>query len=497
MRISGNRHVPGHGVSLRRTGYRVFLFLLLAGAFGSALNASPPPQKPNILFILCDDLGWGDLGCYGQKMIKTPCIDRMAQEGLRFTDHYAGSTVCAPSRCVLMTGLHTGHAYVRGNRETRPMGQVPLPEGTLTVAALLKKAGYRTALIGKWGLGGPGSSGIPRRQGFDYFFGYLCQRHAHNYYPEFLFRNEERIPIPGNKVAEKWRKRGDGAGVAIKRTTYSHDLFVKEALAYLERNRRGPFFLYLALTIPHANNEAGRNGMEVPRLEPYAAATNWPAPQKAHASMITRMDRDIGKILAKLKELGIDKKTVVFFSSDNGPHAEGGASPYFFKSAGPFRGYKRDLYEGGIRVPLIVWWPGTVPKGKVSDLPSAFWDFLPTCCELAGIPVPPGTDGVSLVPTLTGHPERQKRHHYLYWEFPARMTQAVRFRNWKAVRFIRAGKVELYDLAKDPGEKHDVAASHPEILARLKLIMATAHSPSSLFPLFPHERHKVHSGRKR
>ena len=341
-------------VSLRAFLYALSCFrkFLFAGLFFSSL-AFAQPKKPNIIFILCDDLGYGDLGCYGQKMIKTPCIDKMASEGLKFTQHYAGSTVCAPSRCVLMTGLHTGHAYIRANRETKPMGQTPLPADTVTVASLLKRAGYKTALIGKWGLGGPGSTGEPRRQGFDYFFGYLCQRHAHNYYPEFLFRNEKRVPLPGNVVGEKWRKRGDGAGVAVKRTTYSHDLFIREALSFIEKNRNGPFFLYLALTIPHANNEAGRNGMEVPELEPYTKGTDWPSPQKAHASMITRMDRDVGKILKRLRELGIHKKTVVFFSSDNGPHAEGGANPKFFRSAGPLRGFKRDLYEGGIRVPFI------------------------------------------------------------------------------------------------------------------------------------------------
>jgi len=441
-------------------------------------------KRPNIIFILADDLGYGDLGCYGQNKIKTPNIDKMAAEGMRFTDHYAGSTVCAPSRCSLMTGLHTGHCYIRGNKEVKPMGQWPLPPETVTVAKLMKKAGYTTALIGKWGLGGPGSTGIPNKQGFGYFYGYLCQRHAHNYYPELLFRNEERVPLKGNKIANP---RPDGAGMAIERAQYSHDLCTKEALVFLEQNRDRPFFLYLAFTIPHANNEAGNKGMEVPSLGQYADK-DWPEPQKGHAAMITRMDRDIGRLFEKLKELGIDDDTLVIFTSDNGPHREGGNNPDFNDSNGPLRGIKRDLYEGGIRVPMIARWPGKVRAGSVSNHVSAFWDFLPSCCELADIKNPKGLDGISMVPTLWGQKQKQNKHEFLYWEFHAQgKKQAVRMGNWKGVRLNVEknpdGPIELYNLKEDIDEKHNVADQHPEIVAKIANYMKTAQTPSEYWPM--------------
>jgi arylsulfatase A-like enzyme len=399
------------------------------------LGSEQAVSKPNVIFVLADDLGYGDLGCYGQKQIRTPNIDRMAAEGLRFTDHYAGSTVCAPSRCSLMTGLHTGHTYVRGNREIKPMGQLPLPADTPTVPKMLKQAGYTTALIGKWGLGGPDSTGTPNRQGFDYFFGYLCQRHAHNYYPEFLFRNDERVPLD-NEVAGD---RPDGAGVATKKIQYSYDLMAEEALKFVEANKDGPFFLYLAITIPHANNEAGKQGMEVPDYGVYAGK-DWPDAQKGHAAMITRLDRDMGRLMQKLKDLDIDENTIVFFTSDNGPHREGGADPDFFDSNGPLRGIKRDLYEGGIRVPLIARWRGRIDAGRTTDHVSAFWDFMPTFAVLSGQKPPADTDGLCMVPTLLGRTEKQKKHKFLYWEFHERGSkQAVRMGRWKAVRFGAAG----------------------------------------------------------
>ncbi|MBA7644669.1 MAG: sulfatase-like hydrolase/transferase [Calditrichaeota bacterium] len=438
-------------------------------------GSNKAPRKPNIIYILTDDLGYGDLGCYGQKRIRTPNLDRMAAEGIRFTDHYAGSTVCAPSRCALMTGLHMGHALVRGNREARPMGQYPLPADTTTVAKLLKQAGYATALIGKWGLGGPDSTGIPNRQGFDYFFGYLCQRHAHNYYPEFLFRNEERVPLSGNRVAEP---RLDGAGFAVERAQYSHDLLAREALAFVERSRDNPFFLYLALTIPHANNEGGPKGMEVPSTEPYANE-DWPEPQKGHAAMITRMDRDIGRLLAKIRELGLDEETLVIFTSDNGPHREGGTDPEFNDSNGPLRGIKRDLYEGGIRVPLIARWPGRIRPGDESDHVSAFWDFLPTVCEIAGVKPYEGTDGLSYLPALFGG--EQKEHEFLYWEFKS--IQAVRMGDWKGIRFGTKSKLELYDLKNDMGENNDIAGKHPDIVARIEACLKTARTDSEFWPV--------------
>jgi uncharacterized sulfatase len=460
-----------------------FSFLLASCAFLSASTGCSPSEhvtaRPNIIFILADDLGYGDLGSYGQQVIRTPHLDRLAADGVRFTDFYAGSTVCAPSRSVLMTGVHTGRNEIRGNREYQPMGQHPLSDTTVTVAEVLQDVGYTTALIGKWGLGYPGSSGIPTNQGFDYFYGYLGQRHAHNYYPEFLFRNEERVPIEGNRVAEP---RPDGAGVAIERAHYSHDLFAEEALSFIKEHEQGPFFLYLALTIPHTNNEAGREGMEVPDYGPYESET-WPDPQKGLAAMITRMDTDVGRIIALLDDLGIAERTVVFFASDNGPHAEGGNDPGFFNSMGPLRGIKRDLYEGGIRVPMIVRWAGRTPPGTVSSHIGYFGDLMATAAELAEATPPDGIHSVSLVPTILGNPAGQQEHQYLYWEFyPRGSKQAVRMGDWKAVRQpMFTGDVELYDMSNDIGEHDDVAAQHPEILARVRAVMDEAHRPSPLF----------------
>ncbi len=446
---------------------RHFLGMMAGGVAAATTRAlaQATDERPNIIFILADDLGYGDLGCYGQKRIKTPHLDRMAAEGIRFTQAYAGSTVCAPSRCALMTGMHMGHAWVRGNK------RVPLRPQDITVAELLKKAGYTTGIVGKWGLGEPHTTGIPNRKGFDYWFGYLNQRHAHNYWPDYLWRNEEKVHLPN--VVQR--------NVATKRVAYSHDLFTKEALAFVERNKSKPFFLYLAYTIPHANNEAGRRGMEVPSDEPYSEKP-WPQQEKNFAAMITRMDRDIGRLFDLLKKLGLDSKTIVFFSSDNGPHREGGHNPNFFDSNGPLRGIKRDLYEGGIRVPTIVRWPGKIQPGVVSDQPWAFWDFLPTACELAGIEPPKGIDGISIVPTLLGGKQRQ--HDYFYWEFhEGGFHQAVRMGNWKAVRHGSRGKIELYNLANDLGEQHNIADRHPDIVARIARIMEEARTDNPHFPV--------------
>ena len=419
--------------------------------------------KPSLVFILADDLGYGDLGSYGQRVIRTPNLDRMAAEGVRFTDAYAGSTVCAPSRCALMTGLHTGHCRIRGN------ALVPLQPEDVTVAELLKGAGYTTGIVGKWGLGEPDSTGTPNRQGFDYWFGYLNQNHAHDYYPEYLYRNEERVEIPENQ-------RG-------ARGEYSHDLFAREALEFVHRHADEPFFLYLAYTIPHANNERGRetgDGMEVPNDEPYADR-RWPQPEKGYAAMVTRMDRDVGSLLSLLGELGLDGDTLVFFTSDNGPHKEGGADPAFFHSSGPLRGYKRDLYEGGIRVPMLARWPGMIRPG-VSDFPWAFWDFLPTACQFAGVRPPAGLDGVSILPTLFGRPQRA--HECLYWEFHERgFEQAVRLGRWKAVRHGTRKPLELYDLPTDLGEATNVAAAHPDVVATIEEYLETARTASEAFPV--------------
>jgi len=337
-------------------------FVGLAPAF---LLSAQPPRKPNILFILADDLGYGNLGCYGGTQIETPHLDRIAAEGMRFTDAYAGSTVCAPSRCTLMTGYHTGHARTRGNKYP----DLPLRPQDLTVTEILKQAGYRTGLIGKWSLGQLGSTGYPTRKGFDEWFGFFSQTHAHNYYPEHLLENETAFLLRGNMGAQ--------------RKEYAHDLFTERALAFLDKAGTQPFFLKLAYTIPHADNELGRDtgdGMPVPSTEPYTAR-NWPAPDKKFAAMITRMDADIGRIVSKLKESGKERDTLILFSCDNGPHREGGHSPEFFDDNGPLRGIKRDLYEGGIRVPLLARWPGTIQPRQVSGHICAFWDFLPTACE--------------------------------------------------------------------------------------------------------------------
>ncbi|UCE46883.1 MAG: arylsulfatase [Phycisphaerales bacterium] len=466
---------------------------LLPSCAGVGQMSGARENRPNIIFILADDLGYGDLGCYGQQEIATPNIDRIAAEGMRFTDHYAGSTVCAPSRCALMVGQHTGHCLVRGN------ARVPLRPSDFTVAELLKEAGYATGIIGKWGLGEADSTGIPNKQGFDYWFGYLNQRHAHNYYPEYLWRNEEKVELANQVNHVIGGQDRTPGGVATKRVDYSHDLFAEEALNFVEKHKDKPFFLYLAYTIPHANNEArfvNQHGMEVPDYGIYADK-DWPEPQKGHAAMITRMDRDIGKLMARLKALGLDEDTLVMFSSDNGPHKEGQADPAFFKSWGSLRGYKRALYEGGIRVPMIARWPGRIKAGSVSSHVSAFWDFLPTCAELIGVKAPPAAsflrsktagDGISMVPTLLGRPARQKKHEFLYWEFHEQgKKQAVRVGDWKGVRLNVAkdpeGPIELYNLKNDIGEEHNVASQHPQIVAKIEKYMKSARTPSEHWPL--------------
>jgi arylsulfatase A-like enzyme len=379
-----------------------------------------------------------------------------------------------------MTGLHTGHTHVRGNMKTPPMGQLPLPEDAFTLPEMLKEAGYTTALIGKWGLGGPGSTGEPRKQGFDYFFGYLDQSQAHNYYPEFLFRNETRVPLDGNVLPEP--KREDGAGVAIQKSQYSHDLFMEEAMSFIDQNKDHPFFLYLALTIPHANNEARDKGMEVPSLGQYENK-DWPEQEKGKAAMISRMDEGIGQILQKLRADGIEKNTIVFFTSDNGPHKEGGADPSFFASSGPLRGIKRDLYEGGVRVPLLVRWPDKIKAGSESSHVSAFWDYLATFADLTGQKIP-NTDGISFLPELRGDPANQGNHEFLYWEFHERGSkQAVRFGNWKAIRDLNQGRTELYNLKEDLGESRDVSKEHPDVLKKAEDIMDSARTPSEFWPL--------------
>ena len=437
-------------------------------------------RRPNVIYILADDLGYGDLGCYGQTRIDTPNLDRMAAEGMRFTQHYAGSTVCAPSRCSLMTGRHTGHCTVRGNVD------ILMKPGEATIAKTLKQAGYATACIGKWGIGHPPGPEDPHRHGFDHFFGYLSMWHAHNYYPDFLWRNGEKVPL--RNVVRHPRKhykenQESLVGLATEKRDYSSDLFTRDALQYVG-SQDGPFFLFLTYTIPHANNEAasfGEHGMEVPEYGIYQNR-DWPEPEKGKAAMITRMDRDIGRLFAKLRERGLDENTLVMFTSDNGPHKEGGIHPDFFDSNGPIKGIKRDLYEGGIRVPMIARWPGHVRAGGESDHISAFWDVLPTLAELAEVDAPKGIDGISMLPTLLGKPQRE--HEYLYWEFhEGSSKQAIRMGRWKAVRVRPSKAIELYDLSRDLGEEHDIADEHPEVVATIRKILSNVRTDEAVWPL--------------
>ena len=415
-------------------------------------RASGADAKPNVIFILSDDLGYGDVGCFGQKLIKTPNIDKLAAEGMRFTDAYAGCTVCAPSRCTLMTGLHTGHTSIRGNREIPPEGQEPMPADTFTVAKLMKQAGYTTGIIGKWGLGYPGSTSTPDKMGFDYFFGYNCQAKAHEYYPEYLWRNDQKVMLNGS--------------------AYSHDLMANDSLDFVRRNKDKPFFLYLAFTIPHQK-------IQVPDLGPYENES-WPANLKKLASMITRMDKDIGRLMALLKELNIDDNTLVFFASDNGA----AYSDKVFNHSGPLRGFKRDEYEGGLRSPSIARWPGKIKSGVVSQQVWAFWDFLPTMAEFTGQKLPGKTDGISIMPALMEG--KVIEHPPLYFEFHERgFDQGARIGDWKAVRPALGQPLELYDLKTDLGEQHNVAAEHPDVVKEFEDYLAGARVDSPRWPITP------------
>lgn len=453
-----------------------------AAFFGTDTNLPPAARKPNIILIVADDLGYGDLGCYGQAKIKTPNLDQVAAEGVRFTSFYAGSTVCAPSRCALMTGLHTGHARIRGN------AKMPLREEDVTVAEVLKEAGYRTGLIGKWGLGNEGTSGVPQKKGFDEFVGYLDQTHAHDYYTDRLWRYDSRTGFDG---AMTFPENQSG-----RKDLYTHDLFTTAALNFVRVNRPDPvnryrpFFLFLSYTIPHANNEETRrsgNGMQVPSDAPYSQEP-WPQPEKNKAAMITRLDSDVGQLLAELKKQKIDDNTVIFFTSDNGPHKEGGGDPKFFKSSGPFRGMKRDLYEGGIRVPMVVRWPDQIRPGRTSDQAWAMWDFLPTTAAMAGVKPPPNLDGISMLPALLGKAQTNQ-HDLLYWEFHERgFQQAARSGDWKIVAPEPGKPMELYNLKSDPGETNNVAEANPLLVAQLAEKLKQARSDSEQWPVKPPQK---------
>lgn len=461
--------------------------LALLTALGAA-GGQPASRPPNLLFFLADDLGSAELGCYGQRKIRTPNIDRLAAEGMRWTRFYSGSPVCAPCRCTLMTGKHTGHATIRDNRELQPEGQAPLSVSDVTIAEVLKEKGYATAAIGKWGLGPPGSDGDPNRQGFDLFFGYNCQRHAHNYYPSYLRRNGEVVNLEGNSN-----------GLTGKQ--YAPDLMEAEALRFLREHKGRPFFLYYPTTVPHLALQVPDDSLAeyLGRWDdpPYDGKSGYlpnAHPRATYAAMVTRMDRSVGRILALLKELGLEENTLVLFASDNGPTYDrlGGSDSEFFQSAGILRGLKGSVYEGGIRVPLIARWPGRIRPGTTSDVPVAMWDLFPTLCAAAGARAPSGLDGVSLLPNLLGQGGPPARD-YLYWEFAScggqqavQLTGDGKGPEWKGIRQnLTRGRtgIELYDLAVDPAEQNDVADAHPEVVARIAGLMEAAHVPSTTFPL--------------
>lgn len=459
-------------------------------------------RPPNIIYILADDLGYGDLSCFGQTHFETPHIDRLAAEGMRFMQHYSGSTVCAPSRTALMTGLHTGHTPVRGNAEVLPEGQEPLPADTVTMAHLLKDAGYRTGLFGKWGLGAPESVSAPLKMGFDRFYGYNCQRQAHHYYPYFLWNDDRREMLWGN--------------FGLETEEYAPTRIHAKTLEFIEENRDQPFFCFYALVQPHAEMYAPEEYMEKYRgkflpessyegvdggkdFRKFAYGSQ-PEAHAAFAAMVSCIDDYVGDVVAKLKELGIDDDTLIIFTSDNGPHEEGGHDPAYFNSSGGYRGVKRDLYEGGVHVPMIARWPGKVAAGVENDHISAFWDMLPTAVEMAGQPIPENVDGISFLPTLLTKPG-QDEHDYLYWEFHDKKgRQAIRQGKWKGIRYEVAedpdSTIELYDLSLDAGETNNLAARYPEVAAELSREMRGARtvSPNPQYN-FPKEKTNSRAGR--
>lgn len=509
-----NLHIsafPRFGVSAVRVLSRHFgisRFRVLALLALLALPAFARP--PNVVFILCDDLGYGDIGPYGQKIIRTPNLDAMAAGGMKFTQHYSGSPVCAPSRCVLMTGKHPGHAYIRDNREMGKWesgeGQLPIPDSEVTLAELFKKAGYVTGAFGKWGLGGVGSSGDPLKQGFDTFFGYNDQRHAHNFYPQYLIEDAKRFPLDNPEV--KFGKLAPGEDIndpanyaKYAGKTYTADIIAERARAFVRTNKDKPFFLYFPTTVPHLALQVPEDSLAEYKDKlgdkPYPGGNGYSPhryPRAAYAAMITRMDREVGSLVGLVRELGLEENTLFVFTSDNGAvYPLSGTDPEYFKSNGDLAGYKGSVQEGGIRVPLLVAWKGKIAAGKTSDRVSGFEDWMPTLLELAGIqePAPTGTDGISLAPTLLG--KDQPARDFLYREFAGYGgQQMLRSGDWKAVRekLVAAGKkkdatvkTQLYNLATDPQEKTDVADANPEVVAKLEKIMRTQHVASTNFPI--------------
>jgi len=462
------------------------LSLFLFSFFSQSIKA----QRPNIIFILADDLGYGDIGCYGQQKIATPNIDRLAKMGVKFTQFYSGSTVCAPARCSFLSGMTTGHGAIRGNKLVPPEGQVPLPDSVVTIAMLLKNTGYTTAAFGKWSMGFVNTSGDPQKKGFDEFYGYNCQTLAHNYYPDHLWHNHDRIDLSGNLKSD---------------SVYSADLIHEQAMKFLNAKHDAPFFLYLAYTLPHADVIAPHDevyDLYVKKFneQPVAQKTNDneahhfdPYPHAAFAAMVSRLDRFVGEIMNAVKEKGIEKNTLIIFTSDNGPHKENGGDPVFFNSSGGLRGIKRDLYEGGIRVPFIAYQKGVTKEGAINTMPCALWDMFPTFLQLANVSSAKQTDGISLVSALKG--QKQNQHAYLYWELhESGGKQAVRFKDWKGVKLNVSSKadspIELYDLKTDPRERNNIALKHPEVVKQMEAIMKEAYVPNKDWPLMANELKK-------
>lgn len=471
--------------------------LALGGALlsGCSENKKTVETKPNIIYFLLDDMGMGDLSLMGQKKFSTPNIDKLAADGMLFTNHYCGTTVSGPSRACLMTGKHTGHASVRGNQP----GPQLLGDNEATLASVLKKAGYKTAVIGKWGIGHPIPLDDPQRKGFDFSYGYLNMWHAHNCFPEFLYRNGVKEVLEGNKLAlaedgsNPWADMPEGTGIARKdaRKQYAPNLFEQEAHKFISENKQNPFFIYYALNLPHANNEAAPNGCEVPSFDADIAAKDWPEVEKGFAQMMRIIDNQIGNLVSYLEKEGLSDNTIIMFATDNGPHQEGGHKVDFFDSNAELRGKKRDMWDGGIRTPFIVKWPAKVKPGTTSNHLSAFWDILPTFCDIANVEKPADIDGLSLLPTLLGENDKQQKHKYLYFEFYEEGgKQAVVSDNWKYIKLnVRQGKgakpmeTSLYKLTDDVSEENNVIDKHPEIVEIMEGYVKEAHTPFSVVSL--------------
>lgn len=469
---------------------RIIIACLLLTTMAANAQTTVKSKQPNIIFIITDDLGYADLGCYGQQKTETPNIDQLAKKGMKFTQFYAGTSVCAPSRTSFMTGLHTGHTPIRGNKSFDPEGQTPLPDSVMTIANLLQKKGYNTAAFGKWGLGYITTSGDPNKKGFDQFYGYNCQSLAHNYYPDHLWNNHERIDIPENET---------------KDLIYSADKIHEQAMRFIsEQKKEKPFFLFLPYTLPHGDVMVPHDSVyyyyikkfdEKPLTQPANSKKGKvsfePYPHAAFAAMISRLDKYTGEVLRAVRKKGLEENTLIIFTSDNGPHKENGGDPEYFDNNGIYRGIKRDLYEGGIRVPFIAYWKGKI-KASVTDMPVVLWDMYPTFQQLSGMPVSKNIDGISIVPTLLQNGE-QKKHDHLYWEFHENNgRQAARWKNWKLVKLnvnIAAQTVtELYDLSADPSEKNNLALKLPEILQKMEAMIKADHVSDKDWPLLPAEK---------